>query len=151
MHIHTNSIEHLFLCIHTSRCNHVNDVYIYIYAICYLPMTRIPHGAMVFCQGAKSMTWCTRISKPTNRSWVRESYWCLVGMDGNGGMNLFVIVVMDHSLIPDLFRTRFRSGSGNSYKWWEMGGLVTNGGLMVINGDLPSGKLALANWKITIW
>lgn len=36
----------------------------------------------------------------------------------------------------------------NGEKWG--GCMVTNGGLMVINGDLPSGKLALANWKMTI-
>ena len=66
-------------------------------------------------------------------------------------MNLFVIVIMDHSLIPDLKHQIQEWQPGihtNGEKWG--GCMVTNGGLMVINGDLPSGKLALANWKITI-
>ena len=28
------------------------------------------------------------------------TYWCLVGMDGNGGMGWLLLVIVDHSLIP---------------------------------------------------
>jgi hypothetical protein len=32
--------------------------------------------------------------------WMKNTCWCLVGMDGNAGIGLLLIVIVDDSLIP---------------------------------------------------